>query len=110
GGVIFNFILAFIIYSGILYTWGQKYLPIENAEYGIYCDSLALSAGFMHGDKILLVEDEVPERLSDVVSAIVIDGARNIRVKRGGKEIDVVLPESLKQAVIANQNAFFITE
>ena len=110
GGVIFNFILAFIIYSGILYTWGQKYLPIENAEYGIYCDSLALSAGFMHGDKILLVEDEAPERLSDVVSAIVIDGARNIRVKRGGKEIDVVLPESLKQNVIANQNAFFITE
>jgi len=43
GGVIFNFILALIIYSGMLYTWGETYLPNKNAHYGIYCDSLALS-------------------------------------------------------------------
>lgn len=110
GGVIFNFVLAFIIYSGILYTWGEKYLPIENAHYGIYCDSLALSAGFMHGDKIIMVEDQVPNRLADVVSAIVIDDAQNIRVERQGKIVDLVLPKSLKQNIIANQNAYFITE
>ena len=46
GGVLFNIIFAFFIYSMILFTWGEKYLPTENAKFGIQCDSLALDIGF----------------------------------------------------------------
>ena len=34
-GVVFNFILAIVIYAGIAYTWGDAYIPYENATYGM---------------------------------------------------------------------------
>src|SRR4030043_1278541 len=30
GGVIVNLILGFVIYSAVLYTWGEKFLPTSN--------------------------------------------------------------------------------
>ena len=41
GGVLVNFILAFFIYTAVLFTWGDEYLPAENVKYGYVCDSLA---------------------------------------------------------------------
>src|ERR1035437_2383430 len=35
GGVLVNFILAMVIYSAVLYTWRQDYLPLKNAKYGL---------------------------------------------------------------------------
>ena len=35
GGVVFNLILAVIIYAGVLKTWGEEYLPLENMKYGV---------------------------------------------------------------------------
>src|SRR5580700_9261973 len=34
GGIIVNVILAFVIYSGLLYCWGESYVPVESAVYG----------------------------------------------------------------------------
>ncbi|MFO7869518.1 MAG: RIP metalloprotease RseP [Bacteroidales bacterium] len=109
GGVIFNFILAFIIYSAILYVWGEKYLPMENAEHGIYCDSLALDAGLKHGDIVLSVDGETPEQLGDVVSKIVIDKADKVTVLRNGSEVTVDLPDDLQSKLLETQNPLFIT-
>src|ERR1017187_10530913 len=35
GGITMNVLVAFIIYAMILYTWGEKKLPVANAQYGI---------------------------------------------------------------------------
>ena len=37
GGVSVNLILGIIIYSFVLLTWGEKYLPNENLKDGIWC-------------------------------------------------------------------------
>ncbi|MGE4289516.1 MAG: site-2 protease family protein, partial [Salinivirgaceae bacterium] len=34
GGVLFNLILAVIIYASVLKVWGEEYLPLENLKYG----------------------------------------------------------------------------
>ena len=34
-GVVFNLIMAMGIYAGILFTWGEEYLPTENMTYGV---------------------------------------------------------------------------
>ena len=60
GGVMFNFIAAIIIYAAISFAWGKTYLPLKNLEYGVYCDSTALSMGLQNGDKILKVDDVEP--------------------------------------------------
>jgi len=53
GGVLFNLIFAFLIYSAILYTWGESYLKNKDVTYGIVCSDLAKEIGFRDGDKIL---------------------------------------------------------
>jgi regulator of sigma E protease len=35
GGVLVNLVLAFVIYSCTLYTWGEKFLPNKNITDGI---------------------------------------------------------------------------
>src|SRR5687768_15931832 len=45
GGVTVNLILGFLIYTMILWHWGEVYLPLANARYGIATDSLTQSIG-----------------------------------------------------------------
>ena len=88
GGVTVNFFLGFFIFAMVLYTWGEEYLPTENAVHGIYADSLGLDMGLRNGDKILKVGDVEFERFTDreLVRQIVINNASQMTVERGGTQ------------------------
>jgi len=93
GGVMFNIIFAFLIYSMILFAWGEKYLPTENAKFGIVCDTLALEMGLQHGDKILTLDNNIVEDFHDIIPEIVYNGAKSIQVDRKGSKMDIPVPE-----------------
>ncbi|NOR74763.1 MAG: RIP metalloprotease RseP, partial [Draconibacterium sp.] len=57
GGVMMNFLAALIIYIGILYAWGESYLPTENAKFGIAVNEVGQEIGFENGDKILTLDN-----------------------------------------------------
>ncbi|MBD5225319.1 MAG: RIP metalloprotease RseP [Bacteroidales bacterium] len=59
GGVLNNFILAFIIYTGIAWYWGEKSIPFQNAYEGMDFTPAAQALGFRNGD-ILLEADGKP--------------------------------------------------
>ena len=94
GGVLFNVIFAFFIYSMILFTWGEKYLPMENAKYGIICDTLALEIGLEHGDQILSLDHKQVDDFLDVIPMIVYDGAKTIQIERHGADLDIPIPNN----------------
>jgi len=73
GGVFFNFILAILIYSSTLFTWGEEYLKNQDAIYGVQCNDLALEIGFKNGDKVISVDGAPVEKFQ----SIQIDIARN---------------------------------
>ena len=50
GGVLINFLTALIIYVGILFTWGEKYIPVENMTHGFMFSETAKAHGFQDGD------------------------------------------------------------
>lgn len=110
GGVINNFIAAILIYAAISFTWGKTYLPLQNLEYGIYCDSTALSMGLQNGDKILQVDDKTPKTLADAFSMILLDDAQKVVVDRNGRTVEVAIPEGIGKKIIAKPNSFFMTE
>lgn len=56
GGVLNNFLLAFIIYTGIALYWGEKTIPLHNAYEGMDFVPEAQALGFRNGD-ILLTAD-----------------------------------------------------
>lgn len=103
GGVIINFILALVIYSAILFTWGREYLPLENLKYGLNFSQTMIDAGFKDGDKIINIDGKVPAQLGDAVEMILIDQAEVVRVDRGGVPTSIELPADLTQKVLASE-------
>lgn len=93
GGVLVNFVLALVIYSFILYIWGEQYLPTKNAKYGISCDPVALEIGLRNGDKIVSIDDQEVEKFFDVLHDIIVYEASSIQVEREGRIVDIPLGE-----------------
>jgi len=103
GGVVMNFILAFIIYIGILYAWGESYLPTANAKYGIEVDSIGMKVGFQNGDKILSVANMPVEDFRKVVPTIILDKASAVQVERNGEKVDVEISDEDLALMIKNR-------
>ena len=115
GGVLVNFILALVIYSFILYIWGEVYLPTKNVKYGISCDSVALNIGLRDGDKIISVDNREIEKFHDIFHDIVVDEARSIQVERDGQKLDIPITQEhiaplLKSTFFVQPRYHFIVE
>lgn len=50
GGVLFNFLLAVVIYAGIAMHWGERYIPFDAATEGFDFVPAAQAVGFRNGD------------------------------------------------------------
>ncbi len=89
GGVTVNFILGFLIYAMVLFAYGEEYYPAKNITAGIATDSLAQEIGLRNGDHILKVGDADFDRFNykAVLRGIAIDNAREITVRRDGREM-----------------------
>lgn len=108
GGVLVNFILALIIYSAVLFTWGKEYLPLESAKYGLSFSKVMIDNGFRNGDNIVKVDGEPVMTTSDVVEKILIDEAQKVTVDRNGQLIDIKIPKDFTQKVLATKSSKLI--
>lgn len=94
GGVMVNVLLAFVIYIGILYTWGETYLPAKNVTYGVVCDSVFQNMGMRNGDMIIALDHQEIERFGDIIPEMLLNNPKTIQVRRDGKEISLNIPET----------------
>jgi regulator of sigma E protease len=106
GGVFFNFILAIIIYSATLYTWGEEYLKNDNAIYGVQCNDLALEIGFRHGDRILKVDGVAVDKFQDIQIDIARNQARSVAVLRGNDTVDIPIDQKYIPAILNTPGMF----
>ncbi|MBX2927133.1 MAG: RIP metalloprotease RseP [Saprospiraceae bacterium] len=106
GGVIVNFLLGGLIYAGVLWFWGEEYLPSKNVKFGIYADSLGQQIGLRDGDKILAIGDQPFDRFSDnaVKRAIIIDNADALTIERDGSSMVLTIPGDFIKELSAHKN------
>jgi len=93
GGVVFNFILAMLIYVSVLFVWGETYLPTANVKYGIETDSVGLAIGLRNGDKILSVDNQYVDNFVQITSDIVLNDRKTIQVERNGELLNIDIPK-----------------
>jgi regulator of sigma E protease len=93
GGVLFNFILAMLIFVFVLFAWGETYLPTANVKYGIVTDSVGYAIGLRNGDKILSVDDKPVENFMQITAEIVLNDRKTIQVNRGGELMNIEIPK-----------------
>ncbi len=93
GGVLFNFILAMLIFVFVLFAWGETYLPTANVKYGIVTDSVGYAIGLRNGDKILSVDNQPVENFMQITSEIVLNDRKTIQVERNGEFVNIEIPK-----------------
>ncbi|MDR0733729.1 MAG: RIP metalloprotease RseP [Dysgonamonadaceae bacterium] len=98
GGVIMNFILAFVIYSALVMNWGDNYIPIDKTP--LYFSEVAHRAGLEDGDILLAADGKRLTRYDDLDLFRVIS-AENVTLLRGGQEKNIRLPENFEKQFLS---------
>ena len=94
GGVLNNFILAFIIYTGIALYWGERTIPFQNAYEGMDFVTEAQALGFRNGD-VLLTADGKTIDAANRTAVLDMFEANEVKVLRNHKDtVSIHLPSN----------------
>lgn len=104
-GVLFNFLLALFIYSMVLFTWGDTFLPLKNVKAGMDYSETFHNVGFQDGDILLKADDTELERFGEDCFRRVLN-AQTVTVLRGGVETVIPIPEDMAQRVMQDKKGF----
>ena len=106
GGIIVNVLLAFLIYAMILFTWGEKKVPMSSLKNGIECsDSLGMAVGFRTGDKITSVDGKPVKYLDDLRIEILL--GHTVQIDRAGEKIELTLPKDFIDQIATSEKFGF---
>ncbi|GAB5555923.1 MAG: RIP metalloprotease RseP [Schleiferiaceae bacterium] len=106
GGVIVNFILAILIYAGVMSYYGEQYLPISQLQYGVVPDSTGMELGIMAGDKIETINGKTIERFGEIpIEVLLADDGGTMQVNRDGKIVDLTISSQLVGKIIAKKSS-----
>lgn len=90
-GVLFNFLLAILIYAGIVYATGEKYVPLREAKMGMEFSGEARKIGFHNGDIPIMADGKQLDKPAEAFMEMM--QAKNVTVLRDGKEVNIAIPE-----------------
>ena len=109
GGIIVNIILAIVIYIAVFSIYGEEYLPVQNAKYGIMVDSTAKTIGLRNGDMITSIDGKPVTKFEKIVSGIVLDESKTIQVLRDGQPVNINIKEGTVHSIITGKRGSFIS-
>ena len=91
GGVTVNFILAFVIYIGMAYAYGDLFIHNSEVKDGIWVTNPVVEkAGLKTGDKIIAVDGVKVDKFHEINEKILL--GKQVTVNRNGAEQQVKLP------------------
>lgn len=100
GGVMMNFLLAIIIYIGITFTWGDRYVKTSDVKDGFAYSVQAQELGFRNGDKIISVDGQPVESYTQIQSAIILSDRREVVVDRAGEKLTITVPDESVKTIL----------
>ncbi len=99
GGVLFNFVLALLIYAGISYHWGDVEMSSRSVTAGMVFSPAAQEVGFHDGDIIWSIDGQERDVLRTDFMRAVIE-AKVVTVQRDGQLIDITIPDDMMQRIL----------
>jgi regulator of sigma E protease len=109
GGVTVNFILAFIIYIGMAFAYGETYVANGDLKDGVYVTNPALEkAGIHTGDKIISIDGKKIENFDDDTNMKVVM-AKEILIERNGQQQTVKFPTDFVDQMSKYEKGLLIT-
>lgn len=102
-GVLFNFLLAILIYAGIVYATGEKYVPFKEAKYGMHYSPEAKNIGFKDGDIPLTADGHPLNNPSEAMMRMLEAG--KVTVLRDNDTVTIAIPDNFLMRIDAEAKA-----
>jgi regulator of sigma E protease len=107
GGVTVNFILAFIIYIGITFYYGEQYIANDSVKDGIWVNNPTVEKlGFKTGDKVVSIDGIKVEKFGDINKELFL--AKEVVLNREGKDIKIKLPINFIDQLMKSERSSLI--
>ncbi len=91
GGVTVNFVLAYLIFVFLSFTYGDKYLANDQLKDGIVVPAfIEEQIGLKTGDKIVSIDGEIPEQFNDIRANLLF--GEEVIVNRNGVNKTLHIP------------------
>jgi regulator of sigma E protease len=104
GGVTVNFILAFIIYIGMAWMYGDLYINNSDVKDGVWINNPVVEKiGLKTGDKILAVDGEAVSKFHDLNAKLFL--AKNVEIERNGVKQTVNFPVNFIDKMFQGEKA-----
>ena len=108
GGVTVNFILAFIIYIGMAFAYGDTYVANADLKDGVYIENPAmLKAGFRTGDKIISIDGKKVENFDNDMNMNVIM-SKHILIERNGQQQTINIPNDFVDQLSKHEKGLLV--
>ncbi|MBQ9712608.1 MAG: site-2 protease family protein, partial [Bacteroidales bacterium] len=106
GGVLYNFIFAILAFILIMGIWGESYL--SNSENSIYVNELSYEMGFRNGDRILMMDDFVPENFSMLQADLARKSVKKVTVLRDADTVDIYIDQAMMPQILNTPDLFSV--
>ena len=104
GGVTVNFILAFIIYIGMAWGYGDLYINNSDIKDGVWINNPVVEKiGLKTGDKILAIDGVAVPRFHDLPAKLFL--ASNVEIERNGVKQTINFPVNFIGKMIQDDKA-----
>ena len=105
-GVVFNLILAALLYAALAFTYGVPYTPAENVRLEVAEGSIAAGIGLETGDRVVAVNGDPVERWEQVFTpgSLAADPFQ-LTVDRDGRRVELTGPGDLLTQFSRRQRA-----
>lgn len=108
GGVLVNFITALVIYSMILFAWGNEYVSLKDMHHGMKFNTEAKQLGFKDGDILVSTDQgELKTYGTDMFRALSV--AKQVSVIRDGKDVTIDLPGDINMLEMFKTDPVFVS-
>ncbi|RKR10048.1 regulator of sigma E protease [Flavobacterium sp. 90] len=109
GGVTVNFILAFIIYIGMAFAYGDTYIANSDLKDGVFVENPAmLKAGFKTGDKLVSIDGKKVENYDNSLNMNIIM-AKQVLIERNGQQQTIAIPNDFVDQLSKQEKGLLVS-
>ena len=99
-GVVLNFVLAIIIYTGIAFHWGDRVIPFTAMTEGMDFAPELLDAGFRNGDVLLSLNGKAMDPKDYSLEWDMLQPGAQVGVLRGTDTVTVTVSKDLIRTIV----------
>ncbi len=94
-GVVLNFVLAIIIYTGIAFHWGDRVIPFQAMTEGMDFSKEFVDAGFRNGDILQSIDGKAMDAKDYSVTWDMVQPGTRVGVLRNGEPVEITVSDTL---------------